>query len=140
MRLLLLLLIIPTVSALRIAASPDSVHLDANGEGVLRLFNPNDELVEYSVDGVWIHKGELDAGASDLLHVVNNKFYGDSVLNIQFRNSKGSDKIAVQSGLHIPVSRLRPAIPAHNQLAMFSVIFLVSLIILGIGFVITSFL
>ncbi len=140
MKWLLLLLFIPTVSALRIAASPDSMQLDANGEGTLRLFNPNEESVDYVISGVWEQEGVLDAGTSEVMQIVNDDFYGDSLLDIQFRSSKGSDKISVRSGLKIPVSRIRPAVPVGNQIVMFSIIFLASLFALGLGYFITTFL
>ncbi|MFQ5621752.1 MAG: hypothetical protein ACE5FT_08030 [Candidatus Nanoarchaeia archaeon] len=140
MRWLLFIILLPSVSALSIAASPDSVHLDANGEGALRLFNPNDEVVEYIVYGVWESSGLLEANSLEILKIVNEKFYGEGFLDIEFRSSMGSDKIAVRSGLKIPVSRIRPAVPLRNQVIVFMLIFVLSLIVIMSAYAITNFL
>lgn len=100
MRFLLLLLLLPTVSALKIAATPDKIVLDQYGTGTVQLINPNDEPIMYNVND---EEGELDSNERIR---ISGKFKGDS-LNVKYRSANGMQNILLQPQLSIPLIRMQ---------------------------------
>lgn len=120
MRWILLLLLMPTASALRIAASPDRILLDQHGTGVVQLINPNDETIVYHVDG---EEGELGAGERVK---VSGKFNGD-MLYVKYRGANGIRNILLEPQLAIPIIRMNK----EGGITVFWIVFIL-LVLIGL--------
>lgn len=105
--LALLLFLIPPAQALSIAASPDIVNLNPQGEAALRLFNPNEETVYYTLEGERFQKqeGMLEPSSYIDLHLVNRRFIGEGNLKVSYQSAKGSDRVELRPALQLRVIR-----------------------------------
>ncbi len=105
--LFILASLVPPAQALRIAASPDVVNLNPTGEAALRLFNPNDEAVRYTLEGERFLKQEGVLESSSFADVViqNGRFFGEGSLLISYQRTQGSNHVELRPALQLRVVR-----------------------------------
>ena len=124
--LLLLLSLVPSATALSIAASPDHLHLGPQGEAALRLFNPNAESVTYVAKGAHLEsvEGTLEPQSYTDVTIKGKHFFGEDTLVVRYFSTRGNDHITVDPALQIRVLRERYLVSRDFSLVYIGIILL----------------
>ncbi len=132
MRTLLFFLLLPTASALSIAASPEVIRFDRFGEAALFLFNPSSNDVQYTLESDVVQPltGTLFAHTSTRV-VLHPQFLPQgNTLRITFISATGSTHIQIAPSLELPV----------EYTPQFSILWLVLLLFFLLGLVLVLLL